>query len=53
LALCNIAQVAEDRMSQSDHAGRCIPQGEMLGELRQSESWLARQTGIEKSACRK
>jgi len=39
--LCNIAQVAEDRMSQSDLGARCIPQGEVLGELRQSESWLA------------
>jgi hypothetical protein len=48
LALCNIAQVAEDRIPQSDPGARCIPQGEMLGELRQSESWLARRTGIDK-----
>ena len=34
-------------MSQSDPGARCIPQGEMLGELRQSESWLTRRTGID------
>ena len=46
-SLCNIAQVAEDWMLQFDPGAHCIPRGEMLGEIRQSESWLARRTGID------